>query len=76
VFESWLAALARDAVRAGVPADRARPLAQSVLALLEGAFLLSRSTQSLEPMQACSEAAVALVGAALLEQPTIPEARQ
>ncbi len=74
-FESWLAALARDAVQAGVPADRARPLAQTVLALLEGAFLLSRSTRSLEPMQACSEAAIALVVAALPEKPTTPEAR-
>ena len=74
VFESWLAALADDAVDAGIAPDRARPLALSVLALLEGAFLLSRSTRSLEPMQACSEAAVALVGAALPGQPTTPEA--
>ena len=74
VFESWLAALADDAVDAGIAPDRARPLALSVLALLEGAFLLSRSTRSLEPMQACSEAAVALVDAALPRQPTTPEA--
>ena len=52
MFESWLAAVARDAVAAGVPADRARPLALSVLAVLEGAFLLSRSLRSTEPMQA------------------------
>ena len=74
VFESWLAALADDAVEAGIAPDRARSLALSVLALLEGAFLLSRSTRSLEPMQACSEAAVALVDAALPRQPTTPEA--
>jgi AcrR family transcriptional regulator len=73
VFESWLAALAEDAVDAGMPADRARPLALSVLALLEGAFLLSRSTRSLEPMKACSDAAVALVEAALSHKPTTPE---
>ena len=73
VFESWLAALAEDAVEAGIPADRARPLAVSVLALLEGAFLLSRSTRSLDPMAACSEAAVALVDAALPHKPTTPE---
>jgi AcrR family transcriptional regulator len=65
VFESWLVALAEDAMEAGVPADRARPLAESVLALLEGAFLLSRSLRSVEPMKACSDAAIALVGAAL-----------
>jgi AcrR family transcriptional regulator len=67
VFESWLAALAEDAVEAGVSAERARPLAVSVLAVLEGAFLLSRSLRSVEPMQASSDAAVALVSAALAE---------
>ena len=65
VFESWLAALAEDATEAGVPADRARRLALSVLALLEGAFLLSRSLRSTEPMAAAGEAALALVTAAL-----------
>ncbi len=69
VFESWLAAVARDAVAAGVPADRARPLALSVLAVLEGAFLLSRSLRSTEPMQASATAAVALVQAALNHDP-------
>jgi AcrR family transcriptional regulator len=67
VFESWLAALAEDAVEAGIAADRARRLALGVLALLEGAFLLSRSLRSLEPMAACGEAAVGLVEAAIAE---------
>jgi len=66
VFESWLGALVEDAVEAGVPAGRARPLALSVLAVLEGAFLLSRSLRSVEPMRAASDAAVALVSAALV----------
>jgi AcrR family transcriptional regulator len=65
VFESWLAALADDAVEAGITPDRARPLALSVLAVLEGAFLLSRSLRSVEPMRAASDAAVGLVSAAL-----------
>jgi hypothetical protein len=65
VFESWLGALAEDAVEAGVPAERARPLAVSVLAVLEGAFLLSRSLRSVEPMRAASDAAVSLVSDAL-----------
>ena len=64
-FESWLDALAEDAVEAGIEADRARALALSVLALLEGAFLLSRSLRSLEPMRSCADSAVALVSAAL-----------
>jgi AcrR family transcriptional regulator len=65
VFESWLGALVEDTVDAGVPADRARALALSVLAVLEGAFLLSRSLRSVEPMHAASDAAVALVAGAL-----------
>jgi AcrR family transcriptional regulator len=67
VFESWLLAVAEDAAQAGVPAERARPLALSVLALLEGAFLLSRSLRSVEPMAACGKAAVALVDDAIRE---------
>jgi AcrR family transcriptional regulator len=67
VFESWLAAVAEDAVEAGIAPERARPLALSVLALLEGAFLLSRSLRSIEPMAACAEAAVALVEEAIRE---------
>jgi AcrR family transcriptional regulator len=67
VFETWLAAVTEDAVQDGIAPARARPLAQSVLALLEGAFLLSRSLRSLEPMRSCGEAAVALVSAALDE---------
>jgi AcrR family transcriptional regulator len=65
VFESWLEALAEDARQAGVAAGRARPLALSVLAVLEGAFLLSRALRSVEPMRAASDAAVVLVLAAL-----------
>jgi AcrR family transcriptional regulator len=62
-FESWLAAIAEDAEAVGIAPDRARVLAVNVLALLEGAFLLSRSMRSLEPMQAGAQAAVALVTA-------------
>jgi len=67
VFESWLAAVTEDATRAGVNPARARGLAQAVLALLEGAFLLSRATRSIEPMRSSGDAAVALVRAALAE---------
>jgi AcrR family transcriptional regulator len=70
VFESWLAGLAEDAVEAGIAAERARPLALRVLALLEGAFLLSRSLRSVEPMVACGEAAVGLVEGAIAEART------
>ena len=73
VFESWLAAVTEDAIEAGVAPERGRALAQAVLCLLEGAFLLSRATRSTEPMRSCSEAAVGLVRAALSEATTTQE---
>jgi AcrR family transcriptional regulator len=73
VFESWLSAVTEDATEAGVDPARARDLAQAVLCLLEGAFLLSRATRSTEPMKSCSDAAVALVRDALEEATTSPE---
>ncbi len=65
VFESWLLALEEDGVESGIPQAEARTLALSILALLEGAFLLSRSLRSTEPMSATGETAVALVQSAL-----------
>ncbi len=65
VFASWLDALAADLLEAGVALAPARALALGVLALLEGAFLLSRTLRSTEPMHAAGEAALALVLAAL-----------
>jgi AcrR family transcriptional regulator len=64
-FESWLQALAADAVAAGVEPAAARRLALSVLAILEGAFLLSRTARSTEPMEAAAASAAALVRAAV-----------
>ncbi len=65
VFESWLGAIAADLADAGVTPERARPLALSILTLLEGAFLLCRSLRSTEPMEASGDAALALLSAAL-----------
>jgi AcrR family transcriptional regulator len=67
VFESWLAAVTDDAIEGGVEPARARALAQAVLSLLEGAFLLSRATRGTEPMRSASDAAVELVRAALAD---------
>jgi AcrR family transcriptional regulator len=65
VFEQWLGALAADLEAAGVAPARARALSLSVLAILEGAFLLCRSLRSTEPMQAAGASAVALLSTAL-----------
>ncbi len=49
----------------GVGEDRAADLAQSILAALEGAFLLSRSKQSTAPMAAARDLSVAAIERAL-----------
>ncbi len=65
VFELWLGAFAADLGGAGVAPPRARSVALSTLALLEGAFLLCRSLRSSEPMRAAGESAVELMSTAL-----------
>jgi AcrR family transcriptional regulator len=61
VFSSWVAAGAERLRRAGVGSDRAEDLTRSVIALLEGAFVLARAMKDTRPMEAAGEAAVALV---------------
>ncbi|HLM50954.1 MAG TPA: TetR family transcriptional regulator [Solirubrobacteraceae bacterium] len=70
VFESWSAALAGDLRAAGAQPADARAAALAVLAQLEGAFLLSRSLRSTDPMHAAAGAAVAGL-TALLDPPTL-----
>jgi AcrR family transcriptional regulator len=65
VFESWIAAAAARFEGAGVPGPRARELALSVLALLEGAFIFSRAMRSTEPLEIAGASAAAAVRAAL-----------
>lgn len=69
-FESWLDALAEDLRAAGAPTEQARSTALAVLALIEGAFLLSRTLRSVEPMRAAADAAVALVTTIVDPSPT------
>jgi AcrR family transcriptional regulator len=61
VFSSWVAAAVRRFRSGGVDAERAEDLAWSVVALLEGAFVLARATKDTRPMYAAGEAAVALL---------------
>jgi AcrR family transcriptional regulator len=65
VFESWIAAATERFAAAGIDAGRARELATSTLAALEGAFILSRAARSTEPMEIAGAAATAAVRAAL-----------
>jgi AcrR family transcriptional regulator len=65
VFESWIAAIERRAREAGISPKRSRELAVSVLALLEGAFVLCRASRSTEPLEIAGATAVAAVKSAL-----------
>jgi len=61
VFESWIAAATDRATQAGVPRRKARELAISLLASLEGAFVLSRATRSTEPLEVAGAQATAAI---------------
>jgi AcrR family transcriptional regulator len=65
VFESWITAAAERLAAAGIEPTRARGLAISTLAALEGAFILCRAARSTEPMEVAGATASAAVRAAL-----------
>jgi AcrR family transcriptional regulator len=57
VFEEWIAATAAVLMDAGITRARARALAISMLASLEGAFVLARALRSTEPLRAAGRQA-------------------
>ncbi|GGW70896.1 putative transcriptional regulator, TetR family protein [Streptomyces lucensis JCM 4490] len=65
VFDSWIGQLAGYYAQGGVPEPAARETASSVVALLEGAFMLGRAARSTAPVLAAGHAAAAIVRAAL-----------
>ena len=50
---------------AGVPARRAREIAVELFCLIEGAFILSRTTRDTKPISVAGRAAATIVSAAL-----------
>ncbi|MFD9522921.1 TetR/AcrR family transcriptional regulator [Streptomyces sp. NPDC059979] len=62
VFASWIEALAGYYASCGLSAPRST--ASSVIALLEGAFMLGRAGRSPEPVLTAATAAAAIVAAA------------
>jgi AcrR family transcriptional regulator len=64
-FESWLTELTDRFVAAGVTRHRARELAIELFCAIEGAFLLSRTIRSPEPIRVAGRAAAASVEGAL-----------
>ncbi|MGW7522369.1 TetR/AcrR family transcriptional regulator [Streptomyces sp. NPDC054783] len=65
VFDSWIDHLAAYYAEGGISGPAARETASSVIALLEGAFMLGRAARSTEPVRAAGTAAAAIVRAAL-----------
>jgi AcrR family transcriptional regulator len=65
VFDGWITSAASRFAAAGIANAAARALAISMIALLEGAFVLSRAMRSTEPMAAAGSAAVEAARAAL-----------
>ena len=72
VFEGWLHAAGSRMELAGVPEPEARELATTLVAVVEGGFMLSRTARDPEPMRAAGRqmrrlVELALAGAAVAE---------
>jgi AcrR family transcriptional regulator len=65
VYESWIQAMAAHVEHAGASPAQARAVAVAVVAAIEGAFVLSRSLRSTEPMLAAGAVAAQAVRAVL-----------
>ncbi len=65
VFESWITGASARLVDAGVDAERAREVAIFFIAVLEGAFVLSRAAKSTEAVEVAGAAATEAVRVAI-----------
>ncbi|MEU1628541.1 TetR/AcrR family transcriptional regulator [Streptomyces sp. NPDC020096] len=74
-FLSWTERLAEYYAAGGMTEPLARETASSVLALLEGAFMLGRATRSIDPVLAASRAAAGIVRAAFDDPVVSPQHR-
>jgi AcrR family transcriptional regulator len=54
-FRSWAAMLAEQLEAAGVPSQRAKPIAMATLAGMEGALILCRAEGNVKPLDAVAE---------------------
>jgi AcrR family transcriptional regulator len=61
VFTSWIDEITERFVEAGIRRPKARELGVSLLAALEGAFVLSRALKSTEPMEVAGAASTAAI---------------
>ena len=70
VFESWIEGATERFRAAGIGDRTARELSMSLIALLEGAFVLCRATRTTEALEAAGKTAAAAVDAALRDATT------
>jgi len=72
VFDGWIEDLAGRLAAAGLAPARSRELAISMLASIEGAFVLARAQRSTEPLEVAGASATALVREAVnAERPRV-----
>jgi len=67
VFAAWIESAVERLSAAGIGRAKARELAIAIIALLEGAFVLSRATRTTEALEAAGATAVARVRDAILQ---------
>jgi AcrR family transcriptional regulator len=65
VFAAWTEGCHAQLIAGGVAPGEARRVAQAVIILLEGAFVLARSAKSTEPMRSAGAVAAQIVGEAI-----------
>ena len=68
-FDSWMSTLAAHLVSHGAEPDRAAAAAVELFCLIEGAFLLGRTTRSAEPVRVAGRRAVAIVTETMGREP-------
>jgi AcrR family transcriptional regulator len=68
VFSAWIESAVERFAAAGIGRGKARELAIATIALLEGAFVLSRATRTTEALEAAGATAVAQVRAAMAHE--------
>ena len=68
VFNGWVDNATQRLVECGLPRSRSRALAFSMIASLEGAFVLARALRSTEPVEVAGAAATASVREAMAKR--------
>ena len=68
VFNGWIDGASARLVECGIPRKRSRALAFSMVAALEGAFVLARALRSTEPVEVAGASVTAEVREAMSKQ--------